>query len=61
MILANIKELCEKKNITIKQLERELEIGNGTISRWDQSSPTVENLQKVAKYFKVSLDKLLRE
>lgn len=35
--------------------------GNGTISRWDNSSPTVANLKKVADYFGVTMEELLSQ
>lgn len=58
-IFENIEKLCTKNHITITQLERELSLGNGTIFRWKTSSPSVNNLQKVANYFKVKIEKLL--
>lgn len=60
MLLKNIKNLCKKSGISIKQLEINLNLGNGTIYKWDEVSPSVANLQKVAKYFKVSLDYLVK-
>lgn len=59
MILKNIRLLCSKKPVSIAKLERETGISNGTISKWDTSSPTVENVQKVAEYFGVTVDELL--
>ena len=59
MLLENIRRLCSQKPVSIARLERETGISNGTISRWDTSSPTVENVQKVAEYFGVTVDQLL--
>lgn len=59
MILENIRRLCSEKPISIAKLERETGIGNGTISRWDVSSPTVENVKKVADFFGVTVEELL--
>ena len=59
MLLENIRRLCSKKPVSIAKLERETGISNGTISRWDTSSPTVENVQKVADYFGVTIDSLI--
>ena len=59
MLLTNIRRLCSKKPVSIAKLERETGISNGTISRWDTSSPTVENLKKVADYFGVLVDDLI--
>ena len=36
-----IKKLCESNSISIFSLERKLGFGNGAISKWDNSSPTV--------------------
>lgn len=59
MLLANITKLCKDKGISIAKLERETGISNGTIGRWDTSSPKVENLKTVADFFGVSMDSLL--
>ncbi len=53
-----IVELCRAKGISVPKLEAELGFGNATISKWKTSSPTIENLKKVAEYFHVSLDYL---
>lgn len=59
MIFENIENLCFARNISITKLERELDFGVNTIRKWDKCSPTVKNLQKVAKYFGVTIDYLL--
>ena len=59
MVFDNILELCKKRGITIAKLERETGIGNGTISRWNSSSPSVKNLKAVADYFGVTMDSLI--
>ena len=59
MLYDNIKILCDKNNISIPQLERELNFGAGTIYKWQIVSPSVDNLQKVADYFKVTIDSLV--
>lgn len=61
MILTNIRILCSKKPVSIAKLEKMTGISNGTISKWDVSSPTVENLQKVANFFGCTVDDLLKE
>lgn len=60
-MVARIKELCRANGITIKELEKRCGIGNGIIARWEKSSPTVANVQKVARYFSVSVSELLGE
>ena len=58
-LVDNIKNLCNGKNTTLAGLERELEFGQGTIRKWDSSSPSVDKLQKIADYFNVPVDYLL--
>lgn len=61
MLLKNITRRCKEKNISIAKLERETGISNGTISRWGKSSPTVENVSKVAAYLGTTVDALISE
>ena len=60
MLLENITRLCKEKGISIAKLEREIGIGNGVICRWGSSSPTLENVRKVADYLGVTVDSLIR-
>lgn len=59
MIVEKVQTLCKKANITLAQLEKELSFGNGTIRRWDDNSPSVDKVVKVANYFGVSIEYLL--
>lgn len=61
MLLKNITRLCKEKGIAISRLERECGISNGTIGRWGTSSPTVENVRKVAEYLGTTVDALIAE
>ena len=61
MILDNIAKLCKEKGVSIARLERETGISNGTVARWGTSSPTVDNVRKVADYFGVTVDNLISE
>lgn len=56
-----IKELVKNDTTvnSIAELERKLDIANGTINKWDKSQPTLRVLEKIADYFQVSLDSLL--
>lgn len=56
MIFEKVKKLAENEGISISKLESNCNIGNGTISKWNNSSPTVTNLKKVADYFGVSIE-----
>lgn len=56
MIFEKIKQQCKEHEISVAQLEKKLELGKGTISKWEKVSPSVCNLKKVSDYFAVSLD-----
>lgn len=58
-LVKKIKELITEKGTTLAQLERILNFSNGSIARWNKSSPSIDKVDKVAKYFDVSLDYLL--
>nr|DAE86244.1 MAG TPA: repressor protein [Caudoviricetes sp.] len=59
VIFDKIKQLCDENGITIGQLEKELEFGFATIRKWENSSPGVDKLKKVADYFEVTVDYFL--
>ena len=61
MIFDNIKSLCEKRQISVSQLEKKVGFKNGTIGKWRVHSPTVANLSKVAEFLGVSVDWLMKE
>ena len=60
MILEKIKFLCKEHNTSIPKLETELGFGAGTIYKWDEVSPSVHYLKKVADYFGCTVDELLK-
>ena len=59
LIYDKIKEICKSKGVSVASVEKEAGLSNGTISKWNSSSPTVEKLNAVAKILKVKVDKLL--
>lgn len=61
VIFENIKKICEKKKISISQLEELAGLSNGAIYKWNTSVPKVDSLQKVAIILKVKIEKLLEE
>lgn len=63
MIYENVKRLCDERNITVMELEKACGIANGTIGKWGlrKSSPRVETLLRVASFFDVSMDELVRK
>ncbi|MDY6226014.1 XRE family transcriptional regulator [Veillonella caviae] len=58
-IKKRIKHLADEQNISITKLEESLGFGNGTITKWDISTPGIDKIKKVAKYFGVSTDYLI--
>lgn len=58
-LVEKIRSLANQRDMNLPQLEVELGLGNGTISRWKSSSPNTEKLQRIADYFNVSMDFLL--
>lgn len=59
MIYDKIKEICNQKGLSVSSVEKEAGLGNGSISKWNTSSPTVDNLKAVAKVLKVNIAKLI--
>ncbi|MCL2559971.1 MAG: helix-turn-helix domain-containing protein [Turicibacter sp.] len=60
-LVVRIRELCKENGISMRRLERENKFGNGLVSKWSNSSPSVLYLQRVADYFGVSINYLLGE
>ena len=58
-MLERIKNLCYRKEISIRQLERETGLADRTIGRWDTNMPSIDRVKKVAEYFGVTVDYLL--
>jgi len=59
LLFDTIKSLCTSHKITIAELERGIKVGNGTIRKWNDSSPSAGKLEAIANYFDVSTDFLL--
>lgn len=58
-IVTRVQEIAEKKHTTIKAIERAIGIANGSIRRWDESSPSCEKAKKVAEHLDISLEWLI--
>lgn len=59
MVYESIMALCQKKGIRVARLERECGLGNATIRGWENASPRVDLLKRVADYFGVTVDDLI--
>lgn len=59
-----IKKVAVQNHKSIYQIEHDLQLSNGMISKWDRSMPRADSLQNVADYLGVTtqfLFKLARE
>lgn len=59
MLVNKIKKLCEENGIPIRTLESSIGLGNGAISKWNESSPSVYNILKICMYFDITPNELL--
>lgn len=55
MIYEKVYALCKQNGMTISRLEKECEISNATIRKWETNIPNADNLAKAANYFGVSI------
>jgi len=60
-VLDKVKSRAEAKGTTIKALEAETGLANGTIYGWDKSKPYAESLQKVAAALNCKMEDLMPE
>lgn len=58
-IYERIEQLRKAQKISQGKLEKELGFSNGSVSKWKNSTPTPERLQKIADYFNVTVDYLM--
>lgn len=56
-----IKTLAKAQGVSINKMEKDLEFGSSTISKWSKSIPSVDKLKKVADYLDVTIDELLED
>ena len=58
-LLDRVKQLCAANGISQAKLEKEIGISSGASYKWKNSSPSMEVLEKLSKYFGVSVDYLM--
>ncbi|WP_278744036.1 helix-turn-helix domain-containing protein [Ligilactobacillus agilis] len=58
-IYDTVKNLSEKKNISIYRLEKDLGFPNGAVSKWNRQIPNAVRLQQVANYLGVTISYIL--
>lgn len=54
-----IRRLCKEQGKTLFSLEQECGLGNGSINKWDRSSPSVAKVIAVANALGVSIADLI--
>lgn len=59
MLFDRVSSLCESRGISLWKLEKLLNFGNGTLSKWENSCPGIDKVQKVSDFFEVSIDYLV--
>lgn len=57
-VLDIIKQLCKEHDISIAQLENELDFGNGSIAK-SKGNMSADRMYQIAKYFKVPMEYLM--
>lgn len=62
MIYENVVRLCKQNGTNISNLEKACGIANGTVGKWAlrSSTPRVDTLLRIASYFGVSMDELVK-
>lgn len=58
-LLNRIKMLCKGKGVSQRKMEQDIGISNGASSKWENSSPSIEVIQKLSAYFDVSINYLM--
>lgn len=61
MIYQRIKEACQQQGLSIRSLEQQAGLSNGSISKWVESSPTVDSLTAVTKVLGITMDDLCKD
>lgn len=59
LLKENVMRLIRESGLSIRKVERDLGFGYGTIAYWDEHTPSIDKVEKVANYFGVTVDYLL--
>lgn len=57
--LERVKALCSQKKVSQRVMEKDIEISNGSSSKWNKSMPSADTLNKLSDYFGVSVEYLI--
>ncbi|MCI9077352.1 MAG: helix-turn-helix transcriptional regulator [Lachnospiraceae bacterium] len=58
-LLDRVKILCKEKGVAQGKMEKDIGISNGASSKWKNSSPSIDVIQKLSSYFDVSIEFLV--
>ncbi|KFN87454.1 hypothetical protein H702_07290 [Streptococcus equinus JB1] len=61
MLYEVIKKKASDKKVSIYKIEKDLDLSNGSIRKWNNSVPSAITLSKVASYLGVSVEELLED
>ena len=61
MIYENIKRLAKEKGITVRKIEQDLGLSNGSIGKYDHAAPSVYRAFEIAKYLGCTVYDLIGE
>ena len=62
MFIENLKRLIKEHGITEYRVAKDLDVHASTVHYWThgRSEPTIPNIIKIADYFEITTDELLR-
>lgn len=60
-IYEKVSKIATDRGVSIAKVERDNDLGNGTIGKWRTMSPKLETVLKVADYFGMTIDELVQE
>ena len=59
LLKENVYQLIREKGYSVRKVERDCGIAYSTIQYWDVHMPSIDKVERVAKYFGVTVDYLL--
>lgn len=57
----NIKRLCRERKLKLSELERKADLPRSSVYKWDDHTPTITKVIKVADILGVTVDELIKE
>lgn len=60
MLYEKIEKLATEQGFSIRKIEQDCELSNGSIVKWKENKPIAISLLKVAKYLGTTVEELLK-